>query len=122
MNLDDSGFGQCGGSYQTKMDMPVDDARHDRPRKPRYSRPLNGGKAGFDRPQQTGHFLDDRWSVAMTDPEIVNGKPRAHLPISVRTAYSSGKKVKSNAFCKKLTPDEPPVPVLKPIVRCTVRR
>ena len=40
----------------------------------------------FDRPQLTGCVLEDRWSEAMTDPEIVNGKPCAHLPISVRTA------------------------------------
>jgi hypothetical protein len=68
------------------MDMPVEDARHDRPRKLRYPRPPNGGEAESDRPQPTGHVLEDGWSVAMTDPEIVNGKPRAHLPISVRTA------------------------------------
>jgi hypothetical protein len=68
------------------MDMPVEDARHDRTRKPRYPGPPDGGEPEFDRPQPTGYALKDGWSVAMTDPEIVNGKPRDHLPISVRTA------------------------------------
>ena len=86
VNLNDGGSGQGGGSDQTKVDMPVDEARHDRPRKPRHSRPLDSGKARFDRPQLTGNLLQDRWSVAMTDPEIIDSKPRAHRPISVRTA------------------------------------
>jgi hypothetical protein len=47
---------------------------------------LDGGKPEFHRPQPTGYVLEDRWSKALTDPEIVNGKPCAHLPISVRTA------------------------------------
>jgi hypothetical protein len=47
---------------------------------------LDSGKPEFHRPQPTGYVLEDRWATAMTDPEIVNGKPRAHLPISVRTA------------------------------------
>ena len=41
-------------------------------------------------------------------------------PISVRTANSSGKKVRSRAFCKKPTPLEPPVPRFVPIMRMTV--
>jgi hypothetical protein len=86
VNLNNSGVGKRGGSYQTKMDMPVGDASHDRPRKSRYSRPLDGGKPEFHRPQPTGYVLEDRRSKALTDPEIVNGKPCAHLPISVRTA------------------------------------
>jgi hypothetical protein len=86
MNLNNSGVGKRGGSYQTKMDMPVGDARHDRPRKSRYTRPLDSAKPEFHRPQPTGYVLEDRWATAMTDPQIVNGKPRAHLPISVRTA------------------------------------
>jgi len=86
VNLNHSGVGERGGCYQTKMDMPVGDARHDCPGKSRYPGPLDSGKPEFDRPQPTGYVLEDRWSVAMTDPEIVNGKPRAHLPISVRTA------------------------------------
>jgi hypothetical protein len=47
---------------------------------------LDSGKPEFDRPQPAGYVLEDRWSVAMTDPKIFNGNPRAHLPISVRTA------------------------------------
>jgi hypothetical protein len=86
VNLNDSSVGQRSGSYQTKMDMPVDYARHDRPRKPWYPRPADGGEPEVDRTQPTAYVLKDRWSVAMTDPEIVNSEPRDHLPISVRTA------------------------------------
>lgn len=42
--------------------------------------------------------------------------------ISVRTAYSSGKKVRSRASRRKGTPLDPPVPRLNPIVRSTVLR
>lgn len=43
-------------------------------------------------------------------------------PITVRTANSSGKNVRSSARCKKPTPLDPPVPVFIPIVRVTTRR
>eukprot|EP01092_Planopodium_desertum_P010860 TRINITY_DN49050_c0_g5_i1.p1 TRINITY_DN49050_c0_g5~~TRINITY_DN49050_c0_g5_i1.p1 ORF type:complete len:645 (-),score=247.89 TRINITY_DN49050_c0_g5_i1:8-1942(-) len=39
----------------------------------------------------------------------------------VRTWNNSGKKVSSSALARKPTPDEPPVPRLKPITRITVR-
>ena len=41
---------------------------------------------------------------------------------SVRTAYSSGKKVRSSARCRNGTPLEPPVPVFSPMIRSTVFR
>jgi hypothetical protein len=47
---------------------------------------LNSGKPELHRPQPTGYGFEDRWATAMTDPQVVNGKPRSHLPISVRTA------------------------------------
>src|SRR5690606_24064817 len=46
----------------------------------------------------------------------------AHAPISVRTAKSSGKKVRSRAFCRKPTPELPPVPRFMPMMRWTVLR
>ena len=49
-------------------------------------------------------------------------KKERYLPISVRTAKSSGKKVSSSAFCKKGAPEDPPVPIFIPMMRCTVRR
>ena len=47
---------------------------------------------------------------------------RAHEPISVRTAKSSGKKVSSRARWRNPTPELPPVPVFIPMVRWTVLR
>src|SRR6185312_6638676 len=46
----------------------------------------------------------------------------ARSPISVRTAYNSGKNVNSSALARKPAPLEPPVPRLKPIVLVTVFR
>src|SRR5690606_11341060 len=42
-------------------------------------------------------------------------------PIEVRTSNSSGKNVRSSACFRKPTPDEPPVPRRKPMMRITVR-
>ena len=102
--------------------MPVGNARHDRSGQPWHTRLLHSHPPERDRPQLAVALLEDCRSESMADPEIVNGKLHRYLPISVRTAYSSGKNVRSSAFCKKRTPDDPPVPVLKPMVRCTVRR
>jgi hypothetical protein len=33
MDFNHRGIGQCGGIHQTKVNVPVDDARHDRARK-----------------------------------------------------------------------------------------
>ena len=41
-------------------------------------------------------------------------------PIAVRTSISSGKNVWSSARLRNATPDEPPVPVLWPMIRSTV--
>ena len=46
----------------------------------------------------------------------------AGVPISARTAYSSGKNVSSSARRRNGTPLEPPVPRLEPMVRSTVLR
>jgi hypothetical protein len=40
----------------------------------------------FDRPQLIINLLEDGRPESMTDPEIINGKPHAYRPISVRTA------------------------------------
>jgi len=48
------------------------------------------------------------------------GLPRS-APIEVRTSNSSGKNVNSSARLRKDTPLDPPVPGLKPMMRCTVR-
>ncbi len=122
VHLNHGGIRECSGIDQTKVDMPVGNARHDRSGQPWHTRLLNSHPSERDRPQLAAALLEDRRSESMADPEIVNGKLHGYLPISVRTAYSSGKKVRSSAFCKKPTPDDPPVPVLKPMVRCTVRR
>ena len=53
---------------------------------------------------------------------IPDGRPDGQLPIRVRTSNSSGKNVRSSARRRKSTPDEPPVPSLWPIVRCTTWR
>src|SRR4029453_884236 len=107
---------------QTQVNMPVDDAGHDRAGKLRDSSPLRSFTSQGDRPQLMINQLDDCRSESTADPEIINSKLHDHVPILVRTAYSSGKNVRSRAFCRKRTPEEPPVPVLKPMVRCTVRR
>src|SRR5215211_510276 len=104
------------------MNVSVDQTRHDRASKPRYPSLLHGALAKRDGPQFTADLLQGSRTASIADPKISNGKPHDYWPISVRTAYSSGKKVKSSAFCRKRTPEDPPVPVLKPIVRCTTRR
>jgi hypothetical protein len=61
-----------------------------------------------------------RQRVGVVQPACLVGEVAHELPISVRTAYSSGKKVSSRALRRKPTPLEPPVPRLKPMVRSTV--
>ena len=122
VHLNHGGIRECSGIDQTKVDMPVGNPRHDRSGQPWHTALLNSHPSERDRPQLAVVLLEDRRSESMADPEIVNRKLHGYLPISVRTAYSSGKKVRSSAFCRKPTPDDPPVPVLKPMVRCTVRR
>ncbi len=46
--------------------------------------------------------------------------PRRQRPISVRTAYSSGKNVSSSARLRNGAPLDPPVPVFIPMTRSTV--
>jgi hypothetical protein len=65
---------QCGGIDQTQMDMPIDDAGHDRPWKLRYPSPLHRRVAERDRPQLAVNLFEDSRSESMADPKIVNGK------------------------------------------------
>src|SRR5690606_25421619 len=60
--------------------------------------------------------------AALDAADVGHSWPPAGRPISVRTLYSSGKKVRLSARCRKSTPVEPPVPFFMPIVRDTVRR
>jgi len=73
-------------------------------------------RAGSGLGQGTGAQCRDRCRF--------RSQPRHHdaalAPIRVRTSISSGKNVCPSARLRKSTPDDPPVPVLWPIVRSTV--
>jgi hypothetical protein len=88
VNLNHGGRCQRGDIHQTQVNMPVDDAGHDRAGKLRDSRPLRSLASQGDRPQLMINQLDDCRPESMADPEIVNGKPHDHapVPILVRTA------------------------------------
>jgi hypothetical protein len=79
VDLDHRAVRQCGGLHQTEVDMPVDEAGHDRARKSRHISPLRSRAPESDRPQLTANLLEHSRSESMTDPQIVNSNPHGHL-------------------------------------------
>ena len=92
----------------------------------RRSSGARGGRraaAASCRSRRGGRRSATRRTGAASGPRssVVPGH-RAHPGISVRTAYSSGKKVSSSARCRNGAPLDPPVPGFEPMMRSTVLR
>jgi hypothetical protein len=68
VDLDHRGVRQCGGINQTEVDMPVDDAGHERARKLRHRSPLYSRTPECDRPQLIVNLLQESRSESMADP------------------------------------------------------
>ena len=68
VDLDHRGVRQCGGIHQTEVDMPVDDAGHERARKLRHPSPLHSRTPECDRPQLIVNLLEESRPESMADP------------------------------------------------------
>jgi hypothetical protein len=68
VDLNHCGVRQYGAVHQTKVDMPVDQARHERARKLRYPSPLHSGMTQADRPQLIVDLLEESRSESLADP------------------------------------------------------
>jgi hypothetical protein len=68
VHLDHCGVCQCGGIYQTKVDMRVDDAGQERARKLRHMSPLHSSAPERDRPQLIVNLLQKSRSESLADP------------------------------------------------------
>jgi hypothetical protein len=98
MYFDQRGIGQSGGINQAEVNMSINKAGHHGTIELGYAGLLHGRVSECQGTQVPVKLGKDCRSKSMADPKIVHGKPHGYLPISVRTAYSSGKKVSSSAF------------------------